>query len=126
MHRYCRENKGKSGERENSPGPYEYGSLQVEAVLGHDGTRRLVRFPNFRVDAEWLKLQRRIFDEHCGVNTFGSDDDMTSDADADAAYGQSWSDEDMQAAPAYELLSIGVGSACTHGSSCMLVCRLVS
>ena len=88
-----------------------------------------MRFPNFEVAAEWLKLQRRMFDEHYDVNTFGSDDDMTSDADGDAAYGQSWSDEDMQAATAYGVAEHGyirVGSTCTHGSSCVLVCSLVS
>ena len=78
----------------------------VEAVLGHDGTRRLVRFPNFEIDAEWLNLRRRIFEERYGV-TFGSDNDMTSDDDDYAAHGRSWSDEDMWAASKYDAAEHG-------------------
>ena len=57
---------------------------------------------------EWYQLQRRIFDERYGVNTFGSDEDaMTSDDDGAAAYGRSWSDEDMRAATAYDAAEHG-------------------
>jgi hypothetical protein len=55
----------------------------TEAVLEHDGSRRIMQFSNFEVDAEWHQLQRAIFNERYGVNTFGSEAADTTSGDDD-------------------------------------------
>ena len=87
------------GSREAASGiMHRVAGFYDEAVLGHDGSRRVLRFPNFAIDAEWHRLQQQLFAERFGVNAFGSDGGDTSSGDDDDDNEWSWYEEDMQAA----------------------------